>query len=87
MAQVAMEDVSKVYGEDVVGGWDMNFDIEGGESVMIVPLVALGVLNTAILTFTFAWNEFLFANTFLFDDATQPATVAVPNFATVYTVD
>jgi ABC-type glycerol-3-phosphate transport system permease component len=54
---------------------------------VIVPLAAPGVFTTAILTFIFAWNEFLFANTFLFDDSTQPVTVVIPNFATVYTVD
>jgi trehalose/maltose transport system permease protein len=54
---------------------------------VIVPLAAPGVFTTAILTFIFAWNEFLFANTFLFDENTQPVTVVIPNFATVYTVD
>ncbi len=54
---------------------------------VIVPLAAPGVFTTAILTFIFAWNEFLFAATFLFDANTQPVTVAIPNFATVYTVD
>jgi multiple sugar transport system permease protein len=55
--------------------------------MVIVPLAAPGVFTTAILTFIFAWNEFLFANTFLFDEKTQPVTVVIPNFATVYTVD
>jgi multiple sugar transport system permease protein len=54
---------------------------------VIVPLAAPGVFTTAILTFIFAWNEFLFANTFLFDISTQPVTVVIPNFATTYTVD
>jgi multiple sugar transport system permease protein len=54
---------------------------------VIVPLAAPGVFTTAILTFIYAWNEFLFANTFLFDENTQPVTVVIPNFATVYTVD
>jgi multiple sugar transport system permease protein len=54
---------------------------------VIVPLAAPGVFTTAILTFIFAWNEFLFANTFLFDESTQPVTVVIPNFATIYTVD
>jgi multiple sugar transport system permease protein len=54
---------------------------------VIVPLAAPGVFTTAILTFIFAWNEFLFANTFLFDENTQPVTVVIPNFATIYTVD
>lgn len=51
---------------------------------VIVPPAAPGVFTTAILTFVFAWNEFLFAATFLLD---SPVTVAIPNFATVYTVD
>jgi multiple sugar transport system permease protein len=55
--------------------------------LVIVPLAAPGVFTAAILTFIHAWNEFLFANTFLFDDGTQPVTVVIPNFATVYTVD
>ena len=54
---------------------------------VIVPLAAPGVFTTAILTFIYAWNEFLFANTFLFDENTQPVTVVIPNFATIYTVD
>jgi multiple sugar transport system permease protein len=54
---------------------------------VIMPLAAPGVFTTAILTFIFAWNEFLFANTFLFDASTQPVTVVIPNFATIYTVD
>jgi trehalose/maltose transport system permease protein len=54
---------------------------------VIVPLAAPGVFTTAILTFIYAWNEFLFANTFLFDESTQPVTVVIPNFATIYTVD
>ena len=51
---------------------------------VIVPLAAPGVFTTAILTFIFAWNEFLFATTFLFDDSTQPVTVVIPNFASQY---
>ena len=54
---------------------------------VIVPLAAPGVFTTAILTFIFAWNEFLFANTFLFDENTQPVTVVIPQFATTYTTD
>jgi multiple sugar transport system permease protein len=54
---------------------------------IIVPLAAPGVFTTAILTFIYAWNEFLFANTFLFDESTQPVTVVIPNFATIYTID
>ncbi len=36
MAQVTMEDVSKVYGEDVVAVRDMNLDIEDGEFAVFV---------------------------------------------------
>lgn len=54
---------------------------------VIVPLAAPGVFTTAILTFIFAWNEFLFANTFLFSADTRPVTVVIPNFATIYTTD
>lgn len=48
---------------------------------VIVPLAAPGVFTTAILTFIFAWNDYIFANTFLFDESTQPVTVVIPNFA------
>jgi multiple sugar transport system permease protein len=54
---------------------------------VIVPLAAPGVFTTAILTFIFAWNEFLFATTFLFTPDTQPVTVVIPNFASQYTTD
>lgn len=55
--------------------------------LVIVPLAAPGVFTAGILTFIFAWNEFLFANTFLFDDAHRPVTVVIPNFATQYTTN
>ena len=54
---------------------------------VIVPLAAPGVFTTAILTFIFAWNEFLFATTFLVTPETQPVTVVIPNFASQYTTD
>jgi multiple sugar transport system permease protein len=74
---VDLEDAAKVDGATTIQAFRK----------VIVPLAAPGVFTTAILTFIFAWNEFLFANTFLLDQATQPVTVAIPNFATVYTVD
>jgi multiple sugar transport system permease protein len=55
--------------------------------LVILPLAAPGVMSASILTFIFAWNEFLFANTFLFDEAHWPATVAIPSFANRYTID
>ncbi|CAA9463614.1 MAG: Maltodextrin ABC transporter, permease protein MdxG [uncultured Rubrobacteraceae bacterium] len=72
-----LEEAAKIDGATTIQAFRM----------VIVPLAAPGVFTTAILTFIFAWNEFLFANTFLFDDNTQPVTVVIPNFATVYTVD
>jgi multiple sugar transport system permease protein len=55
--------------------------------LVILPLAAPGVATAAIITFIVTWNEFLFANTFLFDDALWPATVAIPNFAQRHSVD
>ena len=74
---VDLEDAAKVDGATTIQAFRK----------VIVPLAAPGVFTTAILTFIYAWNEFLFANTFLFDETTQPVTVVIPNFATVYTVD
>jgi multiple sugar transport system permease protein len=74
---VDLEDAAKVDGATTIQAFRK----------VIVPLAAPGVFTTAILTFIHAWNEFLFANTFLLDQSVQPVTVAIPNFATVYTVD
>jgi multiple sugar transport system permease protein len=74
---VDLEDAAKVDGATTIQAFRK----------VIVPLAAPGVFTTAILTFIFAWNEYLFANTFLFDENTQPVTVVIPNFATLYTVD
>jgi multiple sugar transport system permease protein len=74
---VDLEDAAKVDGATTIQAFRK----------VIVPLAAHGVFTTAILTFIYAWNEFLFANTFLFDESTQPVTVVIPNFATIYTVD
>ena len=72
-----LEDAARVDGATAVQALRM----------VILPLVAPGVFTAAILTFTYAWNEFLIANTFAFDENTQPVTVTIPNFATIYTVD
>ena len=72
-----LEDAAKVDGATTVQAFRM----------VILPLAAPGVFTAAILTFIYAWNEFLIANTFAFDENTQPVTVVIPNFATIYTVD
>jgi multiple sugar transport system permease protein len=53
---------------------------------IILPLSVPGFAAALILTFIWAWNEFLFANTFSFTPDTQPATVVIPQFASVHTV-
>ena len=47
---------------------------------IVVPLAAPGVVTTAILLFIAAWNEFLFARTFISDQALYTAPVAVAQF-------
>lgn len=54
---------------------------------VMLPLATPGIVTAGLLTFIFAWNEFLFANTFLFDQAHWPATVVIPNFASLYSID
>jgi ABC-type glycerol-3-phosphate transport system permease component len=54
---------------------------------VILPIAAPGVATAAIIAFIVTWNEFLFANTFLFDSDHWPATVTIPNFATTHTID
>ncbi len=49
--------------------------------LIILPLAAPGVFTAAILTFITTWNEYLFANTFLFDNHKWPVTVLIPNYA------
>src|SRR5918998_6705536 len=72
-----LEDAAKVDGATTIQALRM----------VILPLAAPGFFTAAILTFIYAWNEFLIANTFAFDEDTQPVTVVIPNFATIYTVD
>jgi multiple sugar transport system permease protein len=47
---------------------------------IVVPLAAPGVFTTAILLFIAAWNEFLFARTFISDQSLYTAPVAVAQF-------
>ncbi|MEO7197178.1 MAG: carbohydrate ABC transporter permease [Solirubrobacterales bacterium] len=54
---------------------------------IILPIAAPGVATAAIIAFIVTWNEFLFANTFLFDSDHWPSTVVIPNFATTHSID
>ncbi len=44
---------------------------------IILPVSAPAMATTAIIVFIFAWNEFLFALTFMTDDSMRTATVGV----------
>src|SRR5918992_2743162 len=72
-----LEEAAKVDGANV---WQAFFKVT-------VPLSLPGIVTTGLLTFIFAWNEFLFANTLGLDEIVQPATVVIPLFATTYTTD
>jgi multiple sugar transport system permease protein len=47
---------------------------------IVVPLAAPGVFTAAILLFIHAWNEFLFARTFMSQPSRLTATVAIAQF-------
>jgi multiple sugar transport system permease protein len=47
---------------------------------IVIPLAAPGVFTTAILLFIAAWTEYLFARTFISDQALYTAPVAVAQF-------
>ncbi|SRR6266545_2739254 len=50
---------------------------------VIIPLAAPGVATAGLLTFIFAWNEFLFAVTLTSSPDVQTAPVAISNFSGV----
>ncbi|MBM0230572.1 carbohydrate ABC transporter permease [Micromonospora sp. STR1_7] len=45
-----------------------------------VPLIAPSIAATAVIAFFHAWNEYVFAVTFIFDPELQPASVGIANF-------
>lgn len=45
-----------------------------------LPLIAPSIAATAVISFFHAWNEYVFAVTFIFDPAKQPASVGIANF-------
>jgi multiple sugar transport system permease protein len=53
---------------------------------VVVPLLAPGLASTALLTFLFSWNEFLFAYTFTVSDASRTIPVALALFPGVFEV-
>lgn len=53
---------------------------------VVVPLAAPGIASAALLTFLFAWNEFLFAYTFTATEASRTVPVALALFPGVFEV-
>lgn len=53
---------------------------------VIVPLTAPGVFTTAILSFIYTWNDFLFGLTMTTDQTAQPVTVAITLFGGQYAI-
>lgn len=53
-------------------------------SRIIIPVALPGVVTTVIFAFISAWNEFVFALTFVSSDAYKPLTVAIPSFIGQY---
>lgn len=45
-----------------------------------VPLIAPSLAATAVIAFFHAWNEYVFAVTFIFTPGIQPASVGIANF-------
>lgn len=54
---------------------------------ILLPLVAPGLVATSIFAFIVAWNEFIFAYTFMSDDAKYTAAVGLRYFFGLYTTD
>lgn len=51
---------------------------------ILMPLVAPGLVATSIFSFIVAWNEFIFALTFMSDDSKYTAAVGLREFFTAY---
>lgn len=47
---------------------------------IIVPLIAPSIAAASVIAFFNAWNEYVFAVTFIFDKSLQPASVGVAGF-------
>lgn len=45
-----------------------------------MPLIAPSIAASAVIAFFHAWNEYVFAVTFIFTPAIQPASVGIANF-------
>ncbi|MEO3748618.1 carbohydrate ABC transporter permease [Plantactinospora sp. B5E13] len=59
--------------------------VDGGRPLVVltrinVPLIAPSIAATAVIAFFHAWNEYVFAVTFIFTPELQPASVGIANF-------
>lgn len=54
---------------------------------ILLPLVAPGLVATSVFSFITAWNEFVFALTFLADDSKYTVAIGLRNFFGQYTTD
>ncbi|MES2171194.1 MAG: carbohydrate ABC transporter permease [Actinomycetota bacterium] len=59
--------------------------VDGGNAITIltrinVPLVAPSIAASAVIAFFSGWNEYVFAVTFIYDAAKQPASVGLASF-------
>jgi len=54
---------------------------------VLLPICKPGVVTTMIFAFITAWNEFVFALTFVSGDEFRPLTVAIPSFIGQYGAD
>lgn len=65
---------------DGAGWWRMFFSV-------LLPLVAPGLVATSVFSFITAWNEFIFALTFMQDDDKYTVTVGLQKFFGQNTAD
>lgn len=54
---------------------------------IILPMTASVSVTAAIINMIYNWNEFIFVNTFLSDDAKKTLTVGIQNFVGQYTTN
>jgi multiple sugar transport system permease protein len=59
--------------------------VDGGRPLTVltrinIPLIMPSIAATAVIAFFHAWNEYVFAVTFIFTPAIQPASVGIANF-------
>ena len=52
---------------------------------VIWPLIAPSIAASAVIAFFYAWNEFLFANTFVLDPSLRPASVGLASLIGEFT--